>query len=461
MTQEEGMTARDKLIQETEKKLAKRKDPQSTKDTIYAFYDYCNYEAEKLTFLSYCQFIKKNRVKYNEAIFARQVMRSILIDVMDIDSKEWPGWKSSETILEYIDLQQEADLHVSKEEWDHFSSVMFSELDKYKRETYCRKYLCIFFSWITIPSKDMSAFTKDNFVVDWNSGKYILSINNEQLQIDDSCANKCLGKILGNENQKPFFLRPIGKFRDSQLEGFEDKTVRKILSLDLQSVLESGILYKMSLGFMPKISKSNSYLMDYYKAMSRYLYGEPVKTISENASATEPAFDIEAEAAKYIDEDKWFKYLGSMNTRLFMGYRMPIMEPFFESFLAWNGIPPETIILLTQKNLSSDGEGKVFVTIGSQEFEFVAPTKVAQGFHDISFNADGKIFNQIRSFTEAEEEELRMPEKTLPKNSIEEFYISGQIYRLATFGKQPEDKKNLTYYQALADFMYGKGAEKK
>lgn len=449
------MEQKERLIEETNKRLRKRRDAESTKDTVFNYYQYCDYEIDKMSFASYCEFIKEYKVRYIDMILARTIIRSVLVSDMGGNKDLWPYKNYVPDLINLIDYDVEMNSFISLEDWEYFSSEMARIIDTFKRETYQRKYLCIYFSWIGVLPQNISKISLSN--VDLVNDVYVIECDDKKIIVEDKCASKSLAKILSNENQKPFFLKPVKKFRDEQVDKFTDERIKKVASLDLLSIYNSGMLYRLSQGEV--IEFSDYFMEEYYKAMSRFLYGEPLSS-GELSSSAEPQqtppdkIDVEKEAKKYILDWQWERFASQVEAMIDL-LRLDRLEPFFEYYLAWNGIPVELISLLTPKNISTNGEDRIYITDGRHEIEIETSKNTALKLQDFILAAGDKVFEEIQGYTDENLPRLFIGARDLGfTNTVEEIYISGILYRLAKFGQEPDDKENLNYYKAVADYMY-------
>lgn len=447
------MGQKERLIEETNKRYAKRRCTDGTKQTVAMYYEYCEYDTERMTFETYCDFVKEQKIAYTNAVFARNIIRNVLTRDMKIDKSLWPAKKYYDDLLKAIDIENEAEHLVKKDTMDKFSKSFDDFLDNNKREVYYRKYLCIYFSWLAISSGVISKLQADNFK-ETNDG-FVLTIPEKDIsyRIEDKTAARCLKKILSNENHKPFFLRPIERFRDEQVEKIGNIEGKEVLHATLQTVFDSGIVYWLSQNKTPDISEDNQYLLAYYEAMSHFIYGEPLDS-SEPLSSAEPQIDVEKEAENYILGWQWERF--ASQAELMIGIaKLHRLEPFFEYYLAWNGIPVELIKLLTPKNISTNGEDRIYITDGRHEIEIESSKNIALKLQDFILVAGDKVFEEVHGYTEDNLAFAFFGARDFGfTNTVEEIYISGILYRLAKFGQEPDDKENLNYYKAVADYMY-------
>lgn len=443
------MGTKEDLIQLTNKRLGKRRDTEATKKAIFDYYDYCNYDVKEMSNASYYEFIKDCKVHYVDMVLARTIIRGVLVLDMGMDKELWPYRNYVPELLNIMDYDLEMENFISLDDWTYFSNELAKIIDTFKREAYQRKYLCLYFSWLGVSSSDISKLTLDD--VDCNEDKYVVHFNSKTIQVNDECAIKSLSKLVDNENQKPFFMKPVKKFREEQVEKFTDKKMKKVASLDLQSIYNSGILYRLSQGEV--IEFSDYFMEEYYKAMSRFIYGEPLDS-SEPLSSVEPQIDVEKEAENYILGWQWERF--ASQAELMIGIsKLHRLEPFFEYYLAWNGIPVELIKLLTPKNISTNGEDRIYITDGRHEIEIESSKNIALKLQDFILVAGDKVFEEVHGYTEDNLAFAFFGARDFGfTNTVEEIYISGILYRLAKFGQEPDDKENLNYYKAVADYMY-------
>lgn len=449
------MSTKEELIQLTNKRLEKRRDTEATKKAIFDYYDYCDYDVMEMSNASYYEFIKDCTVHYVDMVLARTIIRGVLVLDMGMDKDLWPYRNYVPELLSIMDYDLEMENFISLDDWTYFSNELAKIIDTIKREAYQRKYLCLYFSWLGVSSSDISKLTLDD--VDCNEDKYVVHFNSKTIQVNDECAIKSLSKLVDNENQKPFFMKPVKKFREEQIEKFTDKKMKKVASLDLQSIYNSGILYRLSQGEV--IEFSDYFMEEYYKAMSRFLYGEPLDSgeplsSGEPLNSAEPQIDVEKEAENYILGWQWERF--ASQAELMIGIaKLHRLEPFFEYYLAWNGIPVELIKLLTPKNISTNGEDRIYITDGRHEIEIESSKNIALKLQDFILVAGDKVFEEVHGYTEDNLAFAFFGARDLGfTNTVEEIYISGILYRLAKFGQEPDDKENLNYYKAVADYMY-------
>lgn len=450
------MEQKERLIEETNKRYAKRRCTDGTKQTVAMYYEYCEYDTERMTFETYCDFVKEQKIAYTNAVFARNIIRNVLTIDMKIDKSLWPAKKYYDDLLKAIDIENEAEHLVKKDTMDKFSKSFDAFLENNKREVYYRKYLCIYFSWLAISSGVISKLQADNFK-ETNDG-FVLTIPEKDIsyRIEDKTAARCLKKILSNENHKPFFLRPIERFRDEQVEKIGNIEGKEVLHATLQTVFDSGTVYWLSQNKTPDISEDNQYLLAYYEAMSRFLYGEPLDS-GEPLNSDEPTFDVEKEAEKYVPLSDWNVYVSTLSRDLLDERNISVAKPYVATFLAWNGIPIELIKLLTTKTLSTDGQEKLFIGNGVDEIEIKANKKTCDVVGRLIIEeSPGILFEDPHNFTREEGRRVGyiFGQPPVLNTDIEIVYTSGILYRLAKFGQEPDDKENLNYYKAVADYMY-------
>ena len=456
------MEQKERLIEETNKRYAKRRCTDGTKQTVAMYYEYCEYDTERMTFETYCDFVKEQKIAYTNAVFARNIIRNVLTIDMKIDKSLWPAKKYYDDLLKAIDIENEAEHLVKKDTMDKFSKSFDDFLENNKREVYYRKYLCIYFSWLAISSGVISKLQADNFK-ETNDG-FVLTIPEKDIsyRIEDKTAARCLKKILSNENHKPFFLRPIERFRDEQVEKIGNIEGKEVLHATLQTVFDSGIVYWLSQNKTPDISEDNQYLLAYYEAMSRFLYGEPLRSgeplsSGEPLNSAEPTFDVEKEAEKYVPLSDWNVYVSTLSRDLLDERNISAAKPYVATFLAWNGIPAELIKLLTTKTLSTDGQEKLFIGNGINEIEIEANKRTCDIVGRLIIEEPpGVLFEDPHNFTREEGRRVGyiFGQPPVLNTDIEIVYTSGILYRLAKFGQEPDDKENLNYYKAVADYMY-------
>ena len=73
-----------------ERRLQSRRETESTKQVIEGFFEYCNYDTDRVTFDFYCEYVSNKDVRYQEAIFARRIIRYIAVDELGISKDLWP-----------------------------------------------------------------------------------------------------------------------------------------------------------------------------------------------------------------------------------------------------------------------------------------------------------------------------------------------------------------------------------
>lgn len=265
------MYDKDKLICLTQERAKKLRSSQGTIDTAMGFYEYCNYDLDNMIFSSYCDYIKEKEIMYTDAIFGRRFLRHILTDQLNVDKKEWPGRNTTETILENINIKNEASMFITKADWDYFSNRMADVVKPtVQNRGLCKKYITYAFVWSGVPASTLNKVHKEDLYV--NGTNVFMLCNEKEYMIDDLCAARMLNGLLDYDNLQPFPLRKPQKFDKVHIERFKD-LVGKTIEADLNSVYESGIIYRMSIGIEPdNIAKDNSYLRPYYVALSNYMY---------------------------------------------------------------------------------------------------------------------------------------------------------------------------------------------
>lgn len=60
--------------------LARRREAASIKTTVNEYYKYCEYDINKMSSSSYCEFTRDKGIKYSDAVIARRIVRHILVE---------------------------------------------------------------------------------------------------------------------------------------------------------------------------------------------------------------------------------------------------------------------------------------------------------------------------------------------------------------------------------------------
>lgn len=434
-----------------ERRLQSRRETESTKQVIEGFFEYCNYDTDSVTFDFYCEYISNKNVRYQEAIFARRIIRYIAVDELGISKDLWPGWNGPETIIKSVDIEKEVNEYISLDEWEAFSNDMETILKDINKRGFYKRYLILCLSWYGVYSSTIGKLEKKDIEVE--EDRVIVHLKEKDICIKDQCAIDGMNKIYSHKNLQTYVIGRAERFTKQQIAELKSRCNSKVLDKNLNNIYVSGEIYRLSFGEKPNIGKDNTYLMPYYEAMSRFLYGEALNS-SEPLSSAEPQIDVEKEAEKYILDWQWERFASQVESMIDL-LRLDRLEPFFEYYLAWNGIPVELISLLTPKNISTNGEDRIYITDGRHEIEIEASKNTALKLQDFILVAGDKVFEEIQGYTEENLPRLFIGARDLGfTNTVEEIYISGILYRLAKFGQEPDDKENLNYYKAVADYMY-------
>lgn len=453
------MEQKELLNSATKKVLDSRKETISTKNTIKDYYEFCSYNIDNMSFNSYCRFIFDTKVKYTDAIIARRIIRSVLVGEIGEDPKLWPNGKVSEKILSNIDLENESVSYFTKDQWDSFSEQMESALKDFGKRGLYNRYLLACLIWHGVSLRDVYKININEIEVEDTYFTVRAGKDKTVYRIDEKCALDGIRLLKNYDNTAPLLFKSSQKFTSDQIDLLKTKVDSCVLDKGLDDIHTSGLLYRMSLGERVEAGQGNKYLSLYYEAMSRFLYGEPLSS-GEPSSSAEPQqtppdkIDVEKEAKKYILDWQWERFASQVEAMIDL-LRLDRLEPFFEYYLAWNGIPVELISLLTPKNISTNGEDRIYITDGRHEIEIEASKNTALKLQDFILVAGDKVFEEIQGYTEETLPRLFIGARDLGfTNTVEEIYISGILYRLAKFGQEPDDKENLNYYKAVADYMY-------
>lgn len=434
-----------------ERRLQSRRETESTKQVIEGFFEYCNYDTDRVTFDFYCEYVSNKDVRYQEAIFARRIIRYIAVDELGISKDLWPGWNVPETIIKSVDIEKEVNEYISLDEWEAFSNDMETILKDINKRGFYKRYLILCLSWYGVYSSTIGKLEKKDIEVE--EDKVIVHLKEKDIYIKDRCAIDGMNKIYSHKNLQTYVIGRAERFTKQQITELKSRCNSKVLDKNLNNIYVSGELYRLSFGEKPNIGKDNTYLMPYYEAMSRFIYGEPLDS-SEPLSSAEPQIDVEKEAENYILGWQWERF--ASQAELMIGIaKLHRLEPFFEYYLAWNGIPVELIKLLTPKNISTNGEDRIYITDGRHEIEIESSKNIALKLQDFILVAGDKVFEEVHGYTEDNLAFAFFGARDFGfTNTVEEIYISGILYRLAKFGQEPDDKENLNYYKAVADYMY-------
>lgn len=440
-----------------ERRLQSRRETESTKQVIEGFFEYCNYDTDRVTFDFYCEYVSNKDVRYQEAIFARRIIRYIAVDELGISKDLWPGWNVPETIIKSVDIEKEVNEYISLDEWEAFSNDMETILKDINKRGFYKRYLILCFSWYGVYSSTIGKLEKKDIEVE--EDKVIVHLKEKDIYIKDRCAIDGMNKIYSHKNLQTYVIGRAERFTKQQITELKSRCNSKVLDKNLNNIYVSGELYRLSFGEKPNIGKDNTYLMPYYEAMSRFLYGEPLDSSEplssgEPLDSGEPQINVEKEAENYILGWQWERF--ASQAELMIGIaKLHRLEPFFEYYLAWNGIPVELIKLLTPKNISTNGEDRIYITDGRHEIEIESSKNIALKLQDFILVAGDKVFEEIHGYTEDNLAFAFFGARDFGfTNTVEEIYISGILYRLAKFGQEPDDKENLNYYKAVADYMY-------
>lgn len=437
-----------------ERRLQSRRETESTKQVIKGFFEYCNYDTDRVTFDFYCEYVSKKDVRYQEAIFARRIIRYIAVDELGISKDLWPGWNVPETIIKAVDIEKEVDEYISLDEWKAFSSDMETILKDINKRGFYKRYLILCLSWYGVYSSTIGKLEKKDIEVE--EDKVIVHLKEKDICIKDRCAIDGMNKIYSHKNLQTYVIGRAERFTKQQIAELKSRCNSKVLDKNLNNIYVSGEIYRLSFGEKPNVGKDNTYLMPYYEAMSRFLYGEPLDS-GEPLSSDEPTFDVEKEAEKYVPLSDWNVYVSTLSRDLLDERNISAAKPYVATFLAWNGIPIELIKLLTTKTLSTDGQEKLFIGNGINEIEIEANKRTCDIVGRLIIEEPpGVLFEDPHNFTREEGRRVGyiFGQPPVLNTDIEIVYTSGILYRLAKFGQEPDDKENLNYYKAVADYMY-------
>lgn len=437
--------------------LARRREAASIKTTVNEYYKYCEYDINKMSSSSYCEFTREKGIRYSDAVIARRIVRHILVEELGSDESLWPNWKGSDIVLDCVNLEEEAKDFITLSEWEDFSEEMIKALDEINKRGLRKKYLIMCMTWHGIKTSLINKITKDNIAI--YDDRLEIKFENETFILDEECAVENMKDVLSYKNQAPYIFQNPSKLTAAQTKELKSKTQSRVVSCGLDQLFSSGMLYRIKQGKKPEVAKRSVHLVVYYEAMSRFLYGEPLSS-GELSSSAEPQqtppdkIDVEKEAKKYIFDWQWERFASQVEAMIDL-LRLDRLEPFFEYYLAWNGIPVELISLLTPKNISTNGEDRIYITDGRHEIEIETSKNTALKLQDFILAAGDKVFEEIQGYTDENLPRLFIGARDLGfTNTVEEIYISGILYRLAKFGQEPDDKENLNYYKAVADYMY-------
>lgn len=437
-----------------ERRLQSRRETESTKQVIKGFFEYCNYDTDRVTFDFYCEYVSKKDVRYQEAIFARRIIRYIAVDELGISKDLWPGWNVPETIIKAVDIEKEVDEYISLDEWKAFSSDMETILKDINKRGFYKRYLILCLSWYGVYSSTIGKLEKKDIEVE--EDKVVVHLEEKDICIKDRCAIDGMNKIYSHKNLQTYVIGRAERFTKQQIAELKSRCNSKVLDKNLNNIYVSGEIYRLSFGEKPNIGKDNTYLMPYYEAMSRFLYGEPLIS-GEPLNSAEPTFDVEKEAEKYVPLSDWNVYVSTLSRDLLDERNIGAAKPYVATFLAWNGIPIELIKLLTTKTLSTDGQEKLFIGNGINEIEIEANKRTCDIVGRLIIEEPpGILFEDPHNFTREEGRRVGyiFGQPPVLNTDIEIVYTSGILYRLAKFGQEPDDKENLNYYKAVADYMY-------
>lgn len=454
------MEQKERLIEETNKRYAKRRCAAGTKQTVTMYYEYCGYDTDNMTFESYCNFLKENKILYTDAVFARNIIRGVLTESLEIEKELWPVKSYYTVMLEYIDMENEIEKnhYISVSQWNEFSFQMNDALLKINMRGLYKKYLICSMSWYGIQLNDIGKLTEKDIQIKDDSVVVYVSEFPNGVVIKDPCSVKGMEVVVNYDNNGQYLFKSPSKFTPAQVEKLKNDVDENILNTSPGNIYFSGMFYRMTKGYVPQVSEANQYLLSYYEAMSRFLYGEPLNSgepiSAEPQQAPPDKIDVEKEAEKYILGWQWERF--ASQAELMIGIaKLHRLEPFFEYYLAWNGIPVELIKLLTPKNISTNGEDRIYITDGRHEIEIESSKNIALKLQDFILVAGDKVFEEIHGYTEDNLAYAFFGARDFGfTNTVEEIYISGILYRLAKLGQEPDDKENLNYYKAVADYMY-------
>ena len=454
------MEQKEELLKETQKRFDNRNCTEGTRRTVEKYYELCEYDLDKMSFETYCDFVKNDNVLFTDAVFSRNIIRNVLTISFDANKALWPAKNYHVKLLENINFENEIEKNniIRLSEWNEFSLQMESVLKQLKKRGMYKKYLVLCMSWHGIQAKDMGKLVKEDIAVENDVISIYVERENKTYLINDECALEGMRLVLSYDNEMTHPFKNPSKFIRSQLDKLQEKIKSKVLERSPLEVYMSGMYYRISMGYTPVVAEDNTALLAYYKAMSRFLYGEPLNsgepTSAEPQQTPPDKIDVEKEAEKYILDWQWERFASQVEAMIDL-LRLDRLEPFFEYYLAWNGIPVELISLLTPKNISTNGEDRIYITDGRHEIEIEASKNTALKLQDFILVAGDKVFEEIQGYTEETLPRLFIGARDLGfTNTVEEIYISGILYRLAKFGQEPDDKENLNYYKAVADYIY-------
>ena len=452
------MEQKERLIEETNKRYAKRRCAAGTKQTVAMYYEYCGYDTDNMTFESYCNFLKENKILYTDAVFARNIIRGVLTESLEIEKELWPVKSYYTVMLEYIDMENEIEKnhYISVSQWNEFSSQMNDALLKINMRGLYKKYLICSMSWYGIQLNDIGKLTEKDIQIKDDSVVVYVSEFPNGVVIKDPCSVKGMEVVVNYDNNGQYLFKSPSKFTPAQVEKLKNDVDENILNTSPGNIYFSGMFYRMTKGYVPQVSEANQYLLAYYEAMSRFLYGEPLDS-GEPLSSDEPTFDVEKEAEKYVPLSDWNVYVSTLSRDLLDERNISTAKPYVATFLAWNGIPAELIKLLTTKTLSTDGQEKLFIGNGINEIEIEANKRTCDIVGRLIIEEPpGVLFEDPHNFTREEGRRVGyiFGQPPVLNTDIEIVYTSGILYRLAKFGQEPDDKENLNYYKAVADYMY-------
>lgn len=450
------MEQKELLNSATKKVLDSRKETISTKNTIKDYYEFCSYNIDNMSFDSYCRFIFDTKVKYTDAIIARRIIRSVLVGEIGEDPNLWPNGKVSEKILSNIDLENESVSYFTKDQWDSFSEQMESALKDFGKRGLYNRYLLACLIWHGVSLRDVYKININEIEVEDTYFTVRAGKDKTVYRIDEKCALDGIRLLKNYDNTAPLLFKSSQKFTSDQIDLLKTKVDSCVLDKGLDDIHTSGLLYRMSLGERVEAGQGNKYLSLYYEAMSRFLYGEPLDS-GEPLNSAEPTFDVEKEAEKYVPLSDWNVYVSTLSRDLLDERNISAAKPYVATFLAWNGIPAELIKLLTTKTLSTDGQEKLFISNGINEIEIEANKRTCDIVGRLIIEEPpGVLFEDPHNFTREEGRRVGyiFGQPPVLNTDIEIVYTSGILYRLAKFGQEPDDKENLNYYKAVADYMY-------
>ena len=317
-----------------------------------------------------------------------------------------------------------------------------------------KRYLILCLSWYGVYSSTIGKLEKKDIEVE--EDKVIVHLKEKDICIKDRCAIDGMNKIYSHKNLQTYVIGRAERFTKQQIAELKSRCNSKVLDKNLNNIYVSGEIYRLSFGEKPNIGKDNTYLMPYYEAMSRFLYGEPLRS-GEPLSSDEPTFDVEKEAEKYVPLSDWNVYVSTLSRDLLDERNIGAAKPYVATFLAWNGIPIELIKLLTTKTLSTDGQEKLFIGNEINEIEIEANKRTCDIVGRLIIEEPpGVLFEDPHNFTREEGRRVGyiFGQPPVLNTDIEIVYTSGILYRLAKFGQEPDDKENLNYYKAVAGYMY-------